>query len=475
MSAAIWWLRRDLRLQDNPALQAAMEHAESVLPVFILDPGLLEGRWRSPKRISFLWNGLRSLDQDLRARGSRLIIRQGPPATELRQLLFESQANKIFAEADYSPYAQQRDLPISQSLPLQLVGGSSVLPPEMVLKPDGQPYTVFTPFSKTWKSLPLPGPGALLSAPERLHTPPEITSAVIPTNADEHSRLAFRAGESEAQARLNWFIQGETAPIYAYAEQRNRPDLDSTSGLSPYLRFGMLSARQAVVYARQALQQAPTTKARQGAETWLNELIWREFYISVLYHFPHVLAGSFRPAYDAIAWRQAPEDFEAWCQGQTGYPIVDAAMRQLSQQGWMHNRLRMIVASFLTKDLLIDWRRGENWFMQHLIDGDPAANNGGWQWCAGTGTDAAPYFRIFNPILQSKKSDPAGSYIRRWVPELTQVPDAYIHVPWEMPVALQRKNNCLIDRDYPAPIVDHALARQRTLDAYGRVRTTTTT
>lgn len=473
MTTSIWWLRRDLRLTDNPALQAALDSSDIVLPVFIIDPNLTHGRWHSPKRLSFLWEGLRSLDQELQLRGSRLIIRQGPPDRVLQTLLNESQAQRIYAEADFSPYARQRDQHINQTLPLTLVGGSSLLHPEMVVKTDGSPYVVFTPFSKTWKSLPLPGTDSLLPAPQHIRTPKGIHTEKVPANLVDISKQPFPAREIRALERLERFYQGAEAPIWKYAAQRNRPDLEGTSQLSPYLRFGMLSARQAIAAAKYAIENAPSPAAQISAETWLSELIWREFYINILYHFPQVLDQNFRHAYDDLAWRTDSSDFEAWCQGQTGYPLIDAAMRQLQHQGWMHNRARMLTASFLTKDLLIDWRWGQDWFMLHLIDGDPAANNGGWQWSAGTGSDAAPYFRIFNPILQSQKFDPHGSYIRRWLPELKQVPDKYIHAPWEMPVSLQLKSNCRIGQDYPAPIVDHATARERTLDAFTQARSKT--
>jgi deoxyribodipyrimidine photo-lyase len=258
--------------------------------------------------------------------------------------------------------------------------------------------------------------------------------------------------------------------IYDYAEARNWLDLAGTSQLSPYLHFGMVSARQTAVTALRALKCAQTAEAKKGAATWLNELIWREFYISILYHFPQVLQRSFRQQYDAIQWCEDEALFERWQNGRTGFPVIDAAMQQLLKTGWMHNRARMIVASFLVKDLLINWQWGERHFMQHLVDGDLASNNGGWQWTAGVGTDAAPYFRIFNPVLQSKKFDHAGQYIRRWLPQLTNVPDKYIHEPAIMPLALQKEIGCIIGQQYPAPVVDHKQARQRTLEAYGEAK-----
>lgn len=487
MTTAIWWIRRDLRLSDNQALRAALVQAEQIIPVFIFDPTLLDSPYAGAKRLAFLLAGLRRLETDLQARGSRLVIRRGDPLAELTALREESGARAIFAEEDFSPYARRRDEAIAETLPLKLVDGLTIYPPDAVLKNNGDPYIVYSPFKRTWKSLsrPLPTRTELLPAPEEIPTPSGLRSASIPNEPELPDSVPFPAGEAEAQRRLKAFAErlastadaneadsAETFGIYEYAEKRNRMDLDGTSQLSPYLRFGMISARQAVVAAREAIETAPTKQARKGAEVWLDELIWREFYISILYHFPQVRGSNFRAEYDDIAWDNDEAAFGAWCQGRTGYPVIDAAMRQLAHSGWMHNRARMIVASFLVKDLLIDWHWGERWFMQHLVDGDPAANNGGWQWTAGTGTDAAPYFRIFNPILQSQKHDPRGRYIRRWVPELANVPDEHIHAPWEMPWELQQEIGCLIGEDYPAPIIDHAWARERTLEAYGRARQT---
>jgi deoxyribodipyrimidine photo-lyase len=464
----IWWLRRDLRLADNQALSAALVAARNVVPVFVLDPGLLSSPYSGSKRIAFLLAGLRVLDDDLRQRGGRLIIRQGDPVQTLSELVAESGATAIYAEEDISPYARRRDARVGQALPLHLTAGLSVHPLGAVLKQDGQPYTVYTPYSRAWKDLPRPGQNDLLPAPNSLEVPPDLVSVAIPDEPILPDGVPFKPGQAEAERRLGQFIGAGAQGVYGYGLRRNRPDLDGTSGLSPYIRFGMLSLRQAVIAATQAIEGAPDDAGRQGAETWLNELIWREFYLAILYHFPHVRQGSFRPQYDSIPWDNDGDAFAAWCQGRTGYPIVDAAMRQLVESGWMHNRTRMIVASFLVKDLLIDWRWGESFFMQHLVDGDPAPNNGGWQWTAGTGTDAAPYFRIFNPILQGKKFDPDGRYIRRWLPELAGVPDKYLHQPWRMPAIVQRQANCRLGRDYPHPIVDHAVARERTLQAYKR-------
>lgn len=461
MKTALWWVRRDLRLSDNQALSAAVKQAEQVIPVFVLDPLLLDSPYTGEKRTDFLFRGLRALDADLRRRGGRLVVRRGEPVQILKKLLSETDAGAVFAEADYSPYARRRDLKAAQELPIQFTPGVTVYPPDRVVKANGTPYTVFTPFSKAWLAQALPENP--IPAPNEMRTPEDVWSDSIPDGAQPQVPAFFPAGEAQALHRLDAFSE---RVIFSYGESRNRLDLPGTSSLSPYLRFGMLSARQAVTAARQADALAEGSAARRSVEAWLNELIWREFYISILYHFPYVRQTAFRTALRDIPWINNPEDFAAWQQGRTGYPMVDAGMRQLQQTGWMHNRARMITASFLTKDLLVDWRWGERYFMQHLVDGDPAANNGGWQWTAGTGTDAAPYFRVFNPSLQSEKFDPAGAYIRRFVPELANVPDEYIHMPWKMPVEVQKERGCLIGKDYPAPIVDHQMARQRVLLAY---------
>jgi deoxyribodipyrimidine photo-lyase len=470
LTTALWWVRRDLRLTDNQALTAAMAIAEVVIPVFVLDPALLESPCVGEKRFAFLLGGLRQLDADLRTRGSRLVVRRGEPLVVLSALATETGATAILAEEDHSPYARRRDARVAKALPLRLTGGITVHPPQAVLKADGTPYTVFTPFSRRWKALPLPGVRDVLVAPDLLRAVPDLSSLPIPAEPVLPDPLPFSPGEAEAQGRLALFVERHDPLIYRYVKDRDRMDLEGTSRLSPYMRLGMLSARQAVVAALGAVDAAGSERERKGAQTWLNELIWREFFFAILYHFPEVCEQSFRPALRKIAWLNDEAAFAAWSQGRTGYPVVDAAMRQLVQTGWMHNRARMIAASFLVKDLLIDWRWGERFFMQHLVDGDPAANNGGWQWTAGTGTDAAPYFRIFDPVLQGKKHDPAGAYVRRWLPELAGVPDRYIHAPWEMPEVVQRGAGCVVGRDSAAPIVEHAWARRRALDAFRRAR-----
>lgn len=465
----LFWFRRDLRLSDNTALNAALESGSPIIPLFIFDEAVYNSRWASPPRLCFMLKALHALDASLREEGSRLLIGQGDPREVLPQLVETSGAVGLYLNRDYTPYARKRDAEVEAalSIPVHAYDDAALLPPGAVLKSDGTPFTVFTPFKKRWLLIPKMAVAAHTKAhpfrqAEGFEYPP------VPDLADlgfEPTIAVPEATEAEALRRLDEFLGGRA---YDYAEGRNRLAAEnsddtrpSSSFLSPYLRFGLLSPRQAYWGAREAYQQAQDAGGRESLETWVSELVWRDFYMHILYHFPHVLKGSFRPEYDKLDWRHAPEDLQAWKEGRTGYPVVDAAMRQLQAMGWMPNRARMIVASFLTKDLLIDWREGERHFMQWLIDGDPAANNGGWQWSAGTGTDAQPYFRIFNPVAQSEKFDPDGRYIRRWIPELRDVPADYIHAPWEMPRPPAR---------YAHPIIDHIFARERTLAAFKAVR-----
>ena len=477
MTTALWWVRRDLRLSDNQALAGALAHSDRVVPVYILDEHVLASADASEKRLAFLLGGLEHLDKDLRDRGSRLILRRGDPAEELAALTSETGAELIFAEEAYSPYAKQRDGAVAKALPLRLTGGLTVHPPDAVRKGDGTPLTVFTPFGKAWKALPLPAVRDVLRPPERLSAVPDVDSLPIPGEPKLLSSIPFPPGEAEGQRRLQAFVDwggGDesrcAAPIYCYDDTRNRLDVDGTSQLSAYLRFGMLSARQAVVSAISAMDAAPDAEARYSAELWLEALIWREFTLSILHYYPQVQGQGFRAELRNMPWEKDHAAFDAWTGARTGYPLVDAAMRQLVHTGWLHNRARMVVASFLAKDLLVDWRWGEQFFMQHLVDGDLAANNAGWQRAAGVGTGAAPYLSILNPALQGEKYDPDGLFVRRWLPELARVPSRYIHQPWSMPPDLQRETGCVIGWDYPAPILDHGWARERAVEFFARAR-----
>lgn len=471
MNIAVWWIRRDLRLDDNHALHTATLWADQIIPLFVVDPRLMDAPNRCAGRRDFLFDGLHRLHTDLLARNSRLLLHHGDPVAVLPRLIAEIRAHlpqatvRIYAETDYSPYAKTRDTAVAAVAPLQLVSGPAILAPGAVVKEDGSAYTVYTPYSRRWKATLRLSPADIITAPTQLHTPSFLAGDELPAPA-QPGHDYFSSGEAEAARRLAAFSTGAQAPIYRYATDRDRPDLHGTSQLSPHLRFGMISARRAALAAQQAEAAAPNAQAARGPQVWLDELIWRDFYITILDRFPHVHRANFRSEYDNIRWNNDEAAFAAWCEGRTGYPFVDAAMRQLRATGWMHNRARMVVASFLVKDLLIDWRWGERWFMQHLLDGDPAANNGGWQWAAGTGTDAAPYFRIFNPVNQGEKFDPQGDYVRRWVPELAGMPSRSIHAPWRLSPADQTRARCLIGRDYPAPIVDHQLARTRALETY---------
>ncbi|MFN8379892.1 MAG: deoxyribodipyrimidine photo-lyase [Anaerolineae bacterium] len=460
----IVWFRRDLRLSDHTALNAALDRGARVLPVFVFDPALNRGPHTSPARLAFLLAGLEALDLQLCEYRSRLIVRTGEPVAILRALVEESGANAVHASRDYTPFAIGRDDRVSKSLsvPVRLFDDVLIQPPEAIAKNDGTPYTVFTPFFRAWSALPVPAPDErALRAEDFADTETFASEPLLSAVAwGQASAISFpRAGEEAAQRLLNDFT---SSAIFRYSEGRNMlngPAWGSpagTSALSPYLRFGMLSPRQALAAAQDARERATSPEARKGAESWISELGWREFYASILAHFPHVLKRTFKPQFERMQWRYSADELDRWKAGMTGFPVVDAAMRQLAATGWMHNRSRMIVASFLTKDLLHHWAEGEAHFMQLLLDGDPASNNGGWQWTAGTGTDAQPFFRIFNPMLQSQRYDPDGMYIREWVPELRDVPTAHIHTPWEMADP---------PKSYPPPMLDHHASRDRALAA----------
>ncbi|GAP21760.1 cryptochrome/photolyase family protein [Leptolinea tardivitalis] len=453
MPVSIWWIRRDLRLDNNAALEAAQKSGLLVLPVFILDDHLMKPSLS--RRHRFLLEAIINLKEHLAARGSGVVIRRGDPLEKMRELVCETGATSIFAEEDFTPYARQRDEVIKKHLPLKLTDGLTIHHPTAVLKPDGSPYTVFTAFSRKWRSLPV----VFLSTRPR--------DCFLPANqipySDSMPEFApvadFPGTRKEAETRLTRFID---ASSHTYHEYRDRMDLDGTSGLSPYIRFGLISASEVI----NRLRSDKITTLPAGFEVFNNELIWRDFYHSIIFHFPFVRETSFREEFRKLVWRNAPSDIQAWKEGRTGYPVVDAGMRQLKQTGWMHNRARMITASFLTKDLLINWQEGEHWFMDQLVDGDLAANNGGWQWAAGTGTDAAPYFRVFNPVIQGKKFDPYGDYVRRWLPELREIRGGRIHEPWLIPEYELARAGVQLGVTYPLPIVNHSQARERALHAY---------
>ncbi|EFO80598.1 Deoxyribodipyrimidine photo-lyase [Oscillochloris trichoides DG-6] len=457
----IHWFRRDLRLSDNPALSAAaLASGGHVLPVYILDPTLLNGLWASPARSAFLIAGLRALDAQLQHHGLRLIVRHGEPVATLLHLVAETGASAVTWNRDYSPYSRRRDQAIEAALhaagcAVQHTHDVAICPPDQILTKNATPYSVYTPYARQWRTWLAHADLRPVAAPILQPCRDLPVSHAIPDLLAPHPLPP--AGELAAQTILDEFTR---TSLRTYATQRDLPAVPGTSRLSPYLRFGMIAVRQCLAVAQ--------AHPGPGADTWIAELAWRDFYIQVLFHHPHVLRGAFKPQYDDLAWENDPDLFAAWCAGHTGYPMVDAAMRQLQQEGWMHNRARMIVASFLTKDLLIDWRWGERYFMQMLLDGDPAANNGGWQWAASTGTDAQPYFRIFNPTCQGQKFDPHGDYIRRYLPELAGVPNHKIHTPHLLSASEQMRAGVRIGHDYPAPLVDHAQRRERALGIYRR-------
>ena len=440
------WFRRDLRLGDNPAWNAATSRHERVVALFVIDPKL----FRSTSRRSIhLLHQLRAVDEDLARRGGRLMVRAGDPIQVVTEEARASNASAVYWNRDVTPYSIRRDAAVEAALrcPSETWHGSLVHPPGRITTDAGQPYKVFTPFYRRWFATewdPWPEPGVA----EIANDPGEgIPNPTAPA--------AFGPGEATAWNRLTGFAER----VAEYPVARDRPDWDATSRLSIDLKYGAISARAVAA-----------SLASEPAEPFVRQLAWRGFYAHTLEAFPHTLERSLRSEYDKLEWRNDPGGMAAWKSGQTGYPIVDAGMRQLLGEGWMHNRVRMITASFLVKDLLIDWRLGERHFRRMLLDGDISQNVGNWQWVAGTGADAAPYFRIFNPLTQGRKFDPDGRYIRRWVPELSNLTAGHIHAPWLAgPLDLAAAGVVLNDT-YPAPIVDHSAARLRTLDAYRKAR-----
>jgi deoxyribodipyrimidine photo-lyase len=476
MDSALMWFRRDLRLADNTALYHCLKAARRVYTAFVFDRAILDGLLAeglsTDRRVDFIHRSLRELDGALRTRGGALLLRHGAAADEIVRLAAELGVEAVFANHDYEPYAIERDAQVAARLAaagrsLHTFKDQVIFERDEVLTGAGRPFSVFTPYKNAWLKALTPFYlrsyevekylGALAPAPVPAAMPPLAAIGFAPSDLDE---LKVVAGASGARLQFDEF----RSRIDRYREARDYPAVRGPSYLSVHLRFGTVSIRELARYAHQRSAQST------GAATWLSELIWREFYQQILYHHPRVIDSSFKPEYDRIRWEDSPASFAAWCEGRTGYPLVDAAMAQINRSGYMHNRLRMVTASFLTKDLGIDWRRGERYFARRLIDFDLAANNGGWQWAASSGCDAQPYFRIFNPVSQSEKFDPDGRFIRRYLPQLAKLSAKEIHAPWLLSPQRQRAAGCVIGVDYPPPIVDHAEARATTLARYAVVR-----
>ncbi|MFC7336955.1 cryptochrome/photolyase family protein [Haloferula chungangensis] len=455
---AIHWFRRDLRILDNPGLYHAAKSAERVIPSYLLSNWTGQHHWTGPNRQKFLCEALASLDKNLQTVGGRLILRSGDAVEALLELVDESGARAIFYNEDPDPYGkstEERLKAACESRGLACHGYHDVTlhAPHEVLTQSGDPYRVFTPYSKNWLGLEKPEP---FPKPRSLGTPDDIPSDGLPTLAHwklpEAGEEILEAGEKAAHNRLGRALEERLAH---YKDHRDIPSISGTTRISQDLRFGLISPR--TVYAKAAeLLEKPSES--EGVQTFIKELAWREFYMAILHHYPEVLEKEFNRDWRGLPWDEPGETFAAWKEGRTGFPIIDAGIRELRATGFMHNRVRMIVAMFLTKDLHIDWRLGEQFFMQQLTDGEIASNNGGWQWSAGTGADAAPYFRIQNPWSQTKRYDPKGEYIKRWVPELKDVPAKQLMEP--------PADGKPIASDYPLPCVDHKAERERTLSIF---------
>jgi deoxyribodipyrimidine photo-lyase len=472
------WFRLDLRLEDNPALNAARERGGPVIPVFVHAPDE-DGDW-PPGGASRWWlhQSLVSLTGRLEKAGSRLILRRGPSLEALRTLARETGAQAVFWNRRYEPAAIDRDRRLKETLRAEgLATGSTnsalLFEPWNVTNKKGGPFQVFTPFWRHCLSLeepaqPLAGP-RLCPAPDQWPQGESLESFALEPrpNWADGIRSAWQPGEPGALANLRRFCERAFAD---YSNQRNRPDLEGTSRLSPHLHFGEIGPRQ-IWHALKTFAKTQGIATRDWRQSqFLAEIGWREFAHHLLYHFPHTPAEPLRPEFARFPWRGHPGWLQAWQRGRTGYPIVDAGMRELWTTGWMHNRVRMIVASFLVKDLLIDWREGARWFWDTLVDADLASNTLGWQWTSGCGADAAPFFRIFNPAIQGQKFDLNGEYVRRWVPELRRLPAERIHQPRATPQENLQLAGCEPDPSYPAPLVSHAIAREVALEALARIK-----
>ena len=479
MTAApiIVWFRQDLRLHDHAALASAAASGSQVIPLYILDDET-PGKWAAGAASRWwLHESLKSLDADLRKLGSRLVLAQGPVLNVLADLAQETGARAIYWSRGYEPSVTRLERKMHAALEAAGVrcrrfSGSLLFEPEDIETKSGDPYKVFTPFYKACRARGLRGemnkkPATLPRVPASIESDKLETWNLLPEiDWNAGMAAAWKPGEAGAQARLEHFVSDI---LSSYNETRDVPGIDGTSRLSPHLHFGELSPRQ-VWRAATSAADAAGGKLDAGAEAFLRELAWREFSHHLLFHWPHFPDTPFRHEFSKFPWRKDAKALKAWQRGRTGFPIIDAGMRELWATGWMHNRVRMIVASFLVKHLLIPWQEGERWFWDTLVDADLANNSASWQWVAGSGADASPYFRIFNPVLQGKKFDPDGAYVRAWVPELAKLPDSKIHEPWKANKADLEKARLVIGETYPAPIVDLGEGRERALAAYKAIK-----
>lgn len=461
------WFRRDLRVADQPALAAALSECDEVVGLFIFDDPLLSSKTFGAACVGFMLQSLEELSESLAKKKVPLLWRRGIPTEELAKTSRGVHADAAYWNRDYEPSALERDRTAQKELEkggvaVRTFKDHVVFEGGEILGASGDPLQRYGAYKARWWEHWRSGAPDIVNVLKQAKRAASVeASGDLPSCADlgyDRVEPAIPGGEQAAVRRLRWFVKG---PLQAYGKGRNRPDEDGTSMLSPHFRFGTLSTRTAAREALGTLRQGGGSR-RKDVVAWVDELAWRDFFQQVLFHFPRVATEPFRPM-ALPAWRTSDRLHEAWCAGRTGFPLVDAGMRQLNTTGWMHNRVRMLVASFLVKDLRLDWRLGERYFMQHLLDADLAANNGNWQWCASTGTDAMPGYRIFNPALQAEKFDPDGTYIRRFVPELARVATKHIHQPEAMTREDQERCGCRIGHDYPKPIVDHTHARQEFL------------
>ncbi|UCD28025.1 MAG: deoxyribodipyrimidine photo-lyase [Planctomycetota bacterium] len=474
----IVWFRQDLRLDDNPALLAAIERGGPVIPVYIWSPRE-ESRW-SPGGAGRWWlhHSLVALDKQLRRIGSHLVVRKGNTLTNIKELVRETGANAVFWNRCYEPDVMKRDRRIENALEkpgmvVRAFNGSLLYEPWNILNKQGKPFRVFTAFWKT--CLSLDEPEKPCSPPSSLPAVKKRLKSLLPKDLVLLPRLDWAAGirstwkvdEQFAREQLSAFIKEH---LSEYQSDRDRPDLMGTSRMSPYLHWGQISPRRIWYMIAQKIKNKRGTKFRSSAHAYLRQLGWREFAYHLLYHYPHTTERPLYEAFSNFPWARNMRALRAWQRGRTGYPMVDAGMRELWHTGWMHNRVRMIVASFLVKHLLIPWQEGAKWFWDTLVDADLANNTLGWQWSAGCGADAAPYFRIFNPVTQGYKFDPEGDYVRQWIPEIGKLPNKLIHEPWTADSASLADAGVKLGRTYPRPIIDHADARERALAAYQRIK-----